>query len=54
VRITTHFYLVLRLQMIGSIPLLHSYDFMVRTGTPYFSVALFSGDGMSLVPVVVL
>jgi len=34
VRLTTHFCLVLWLKVSGALPLRHSYDFMVRTGTP--------------------
>jgi len=54
VRLTTHFCLVLRLQMSGAVPVLQSYDFMLRKGTPYFPFAFFSGGGMSFVPLVVL
>jgi len=54
VRLTTHFYLVVRLQMSGAVPVLHSYDFMLRKGTPYFLFAFFSGGGMSFVPMAVL
>ena len=53
-RLTTHFYLVLRLQMSGALLVVHSYDFMLRKWTPYFPFAYFSGGGMRFVPVVVL
>jgi len=43
-----------RLKMSGALPLLHLYDFVVKTGTPYFPFAFFSGGGMSFVPVVFL
>ena len=32
--------------MSGTIPLLHSFDFMVRTGAPYFPFAFFSGGAV--------
>jgi hypothetical protein len=38
----------------GALPLRHSYDFVVRTGTHYFPFAFYSGDRMSFFPVVVL